>query len=175
MDSQETSGVGKYIWGIIVIAVIIVGVGLMSSKKNEPELKDSGITTGMPTIDNVGQPEMEVNNDAPVITYTPTEAVEVEYTEQGFAPKEISIKQGDSVKFINKSSGQMWVASAMHPSHKIYSGTALNEHCPDSKSDAFDQCSAGQEFLFIFNKAGSWNYHNHLNASQFGKVVVSAN
>ena len=54
MDSQETSGVGKYIWGIIVIAVIIVGVGLMSSKKNEPELKDSGITTGMPTIDNVG-------------------------------------------------------------------------------------------------------------------------
>ena len=174
MDSQETSGVGKYIWGIIVIAVIIVGVGLMSSKKNEPELKDSGITTGMPTIDNVGQPEMEVNNDAPVITYTPTEAVEVEYTEQGFAPKEISIKQGDSVKFINKSSGQMWVASAMHPTHTTYPGSDI-KLC-GTTDVIFDECEGddpGESWSFPFNIVGSWGYHNHLSASHFGKVIVT--
>lgn len=175
MDTQETSGVGKYIWGIIVIAIIIIGISLMSAKQNKSsEAKDASVTSGTPTIENGAQKEtVEVNGNAPVITYTP-EPVQVEYTDQGFAPKEISIKQGDTVKFINKSSGQMWVASATHPTHTVYSGTSREKHCPDVKVEAFDQCSAGKEFSFTFSKAGTWNYHNHLNASQFGKVAVSA-
>jgi plastocyanin len=87
--------------------------------------------------------------------------VTVTLTDSGFSPSSITINQGDSVKFVNDSSGKMWVASAPHPTHTDYpefiAKTAANH---------------GDEYTFTFTKPGSWKYHNHLNASQFGTVVV---
>ncbi len=77
--------------------------------------------------------------------------------------------------FVNQSSGGMWVASAMHPSHALYSGTTLSEHCPDTANASFDQCrsvASGNSFSFTFEKAGAWRYHNHVNPAQFGSVTV---
>jgi hypothetical protein len=69
----------------------------------------------------------------------------------------------------------MWVASANHPSHTAYNGTSLREHCPDTANSAFDECSAtaaGTSWSFTFDKTGSWGFHNHVNASEYGKVIV---
>ncbi len=101
-------------------------------------------------------------------------AVTVTYTDEGFSPKEISIPLGTTVTFINQSTGKMWVASAMHPSHTVYSGTSLAQHCPDTTSSSFDQCASGDSFSFTFTKEGTWKYHDHVDASHGGSVIVTA-
>lgn len=88
----------------------------------------------------------------------PASEVMVTYSENGFSPASVTVKVGEKVKFVNQGSGGMWVASAMHPTHQLY---------PE-----FDQLSTGNEYTFEFKKAGSWNYHNHVNPSHFGKVIV---
>jgi plastocyanin len=92
-------------------------------------------------------------------------------TSSGFSPKTVTIKKGGTVTWSNESSGDMWVASAQHPTHTVYDGTSLQEHC-GSGAGAFDQCNNGESYSFIFNKVGTWNYHNHNNSSQTGTVVV---
>ncbi|OGG44893.1 hypothetical protein A2673_03355 [Candidatus Kaiserbacteria bacterium RIFCSPHIGHO2_01_FULL_50_13] len=110
--------------------------------------------------------------DVPAADAAPI-TVTVTYDGSGFSPKEIVVKLGDTVTFVNASGGKMWVASAMHPTHTVYGGTSLNEHCPNANGSAFDQCAGGEgNYSFTFNKAGSWGYHDHLNASAFGRVTV---
>lgn len=87
----------------------------------------------------------------------------VELTDSGFSPTEVTVKKGQKVKFINKTTGKMSVASDPHPDHTIY---------PE-----FDQYKTSQrgmvEFEFTFDKVGEWGYHNHLNSSQIGKIIVT--
>ena len=86
----------------------------------------------------------------------------VVYTNEGYFPKEIKIKKGETIKFINMSDRRVWTASDEHPAHTIY---------PE-----FDQKTAagrGNEYTFKFEKIGTWGFHNHANASHIGKVIVT--
>ena len=67
---------------------------------------------------------------------------------------------------------RMWVASDPHPSHTGYSGTTKQQHCPDVQGVAFDQCSIGPSYSFVFQKIGTWGYHNHASANDGGTVIV---
>jgi plastocyanin len=96
----------------------------------------------------------------------------VTYTSSGFSPDPVTIKQGGTVTFVNKSNGGMLVASNAHPTHTQYSGTSRQQHCPDTAGTAFDQCVAGSTYTFTFQKVGSWNYHNHVNADDGGTINV---
>ncbi len=160
---QEGGGAGKYIVGIIIIVIIIAVAVFWVKVASAPASTD---TTGA-----ANQTPAAENQTATPATAA-TQTVEVDFTDSGFTPNSVTINAGDTVKFINKSSEGMWVGSAMHPSHAVYSGTTLKEHCPDTAGTAFDQCSTGDEFSFTFNKVGSWGYHNHVDASKFGKVIV---
>jgi len=68
----------------------------------------------------------------------------------------------------------MWVASAQHPTHMMYAGTSRSEHCGGAtETKAFDQCRGETgSFSFMFDKTGTWAYHDHINASRFGRIVV---
>ena len=95
-------------------------------------------------------------------------------TSDGFRDRSVTVSQGDTVRFVNESSGPMWVASDVHPSHTQYAGTSLREHCQSGagQETAFDQCEEGASFSFTFEKTGEWDYHNHSNPSQTGTVIV---
>lgn len=77
-----------------------------------------------------------------------------------FTPKTVTIKAGQSVSFINMSDSQIQVASDPHPTHTNLKGFQSNNL---DKDDAY---------LFIFSKAGTWGYHDHLNPSNTGTVIV---
>jgi len=97
----------------------------------------------------------------------------VRYTSNGFTPSSVTISAGDTIRFVNESDRGMWVGSAMHPTHEVYDGTSLSDHCGDGPSStSFDQCESGEEYVFTFEKTGSWGYHNHVRASHFGTIVV---
>jgi len=99
----------------------------------------------------------------------------VVYADSGYSPSKIFVKIGDTVTWKNESSSGMWTASGLHPSHVIYSGTSLEEHCPDIQNTSFDECKSGQpgtSWSFKFDKKGVWRYHNHIQPSDFGTVIV---
>jgi len=86
----------------------------------------------------------------------------VVYTNEGYSPKEITVKKGETIKFINMSDRRVWTASDEHPAHTIY---------PE-----FDQKTAagrGNEYSFKFDKVGTWGFHNHSYAKHLGTVTVT--
>ncbi|MFA6519647.1 MAG: hypothetical protein WCT41_02380 [Candidatus Paceibacterota bacterium] len=148
--------------GLIVVIVVITGGWLMFK----------GTPAQAPATDT-SVPQQSAAGTLP----TGTEDVTVVYTDQGFAPASVTVAPGMKVVFVNQSSTGMWVASAVHPSHSVYSGTTLREHCPDTSNTAFDSCAAvpsGSSYSFTFDKVGTWSYHDHLNALQTGSVTVTA-
>lgn len=87
--------------------------------------------------------------------------VKVRYTDKGFVPDKIEINAGDMVEFINESSTDMWVASMPHPAH--------------TKLPTFDQFrlyKKGGVYRYIFEKKGTWEYHDHINPARGGVVTV---
>lgn len=154
---------------LILIVVVVGGYFLLRGGDVQAPAGDTSETSGMP-VSNTETPET-------VVDTTSTKPVEivVTYTDAGYSPSTINVKLGTTVTWVNDSSISMWTASAVHPSHTAYSGTALQAHCPDTTGTAFDACAGvapGASWSFTFNKAGSWKYHNHLKASDFGTVVV---
>lgn len=153
---------------VVVLAIVIVGGWFLFNTSVKAPAPEESVTSQVPTIDNA-TPETVVENAVPEVT--------VAYTDQGFSPKEITIVLGTKVTFVNQSTKNMWVASAKHPDHTVYSGTSLSQHCPDTTNSSFDECTAvasGSSFSFTFSKEGSWKYHNHTSASDFGSVTVTA-
>lgn len=87
--------------------------------------------------------------------------VTISMTASGFVPAEVKIKQGATVNFVNKDSVAHEPASAPHPSHTVY-----------PEFDAKKDINPGESWSFTFDKVGTWWYHDHNNASLFGKVIV---
>lgn len=86
----------------------------------------------------------------------------VSYRASGFTPNIVTVKKGTPVVWTNQSQSGMWVASAMHPTHQLLPG--------------FDQLKSvanGGTYDYTFMKVGTWKYHNHVQASDFGTVVVT--
>lgn len=158
---------GNSIWVIIVLIIVIIGGWFLLSAT--PSDTSSTITTD--------QAPVTASTEVDVPPTSPTPNTTVTYSDQGFSPSSITVALGTTVTFVNQSTNDMWIASAMHPTHTVYGGTSLSQHCPDTDNSAFDECKGdapGNSFSFTFNKEGVWKYHDHLDASKFGTIIVTA-
>jgi len=156
----KSSGVVISIVIIAVIVLIILGIGLLSKKNVQDET-----------------PEEDLPPQENIITETsePAEYI-VEITNEGFVPKNLEIKQGDKVTWINKLITEAWPASAFHPTHTNYPGSSIIKCGTVEEKNIFDACGKlqkGESYSFVFNEVGSWAYHNHLQPSKDGKIIVS--
>lgn len=129
----------KTIIGVVVAAIVVIGGYLLLGNNNQQSTEPAA---------------QEQNAPAPA-------EVVVTYTNDGFAPQEITVKSGTTVVFKNETSGAMWIASGPHPTHENY-----------PEFDTKREYNPGESYSFTFTKTGAWGYHNHLNATKFGKVVV---
>ena len=84
----------------------------------------------------------------------------ITYTDSGFSPAQVSVKAGDAVTFKNDSKASVQVNSAPHPAHTQF--PELN----------VGSIAAGESKTVTFTTAGTKKYHNHLNPSQTGTIVV---
>ncbi len=89
------------------------------------------------------------------------ETLEVVYTEDGFEPETITVSEGDTVTWENRSEVPMWVASDAHPAHTDY-----------PEFDAGEGFAPGGSYSFTFDRTGNWGYHDHLSSFRTGTVVV---
>lgn len=95
----------------------------------------------------------------------------VTYTSDGFSPQSITISKGDTVRFVNESSGRMWIGSDIHPTHTLYPAKSGS----DCLGSSFDQCGTsinGESWEFTFSEEGEWRFHNHVRASKRGVIIV---
>lgn len=155
----------KFVIAIIIVIVVVLG-GYFAFK--------SGYKQPMSPVSQLQN--NETPKEQPSIEQIPiaTENI-ITYTDSGYSPNTLTIKVGETVTWKNESSSGMWTASAMHPAHMKYNNTSLDEHCPDTANTSFDECKSaqpGESWSFKFDKTGSWGYHNHVKASDFGKIIV---
>ncbi len=104
---------------------------------------------------------------APQEETTPGNTIEI--SPSGFSPQTLTITIGKTVTFVNKDSIEHWPASGIHPTHALYPESG---GCIGSKFDACKGLVPGETFKFTFNENGSWSYHDHLNPSTKGTIVV---
>ncbi|HEY4496279.1 MAG TPA: hypothetical protein VJC04_02910 [Candidatus Paceibacterota bacterium] len=155
--SSETN---KIIPIIIIVAIIALG-GYFLFKREQPS----------PTMPQAPEqpaiPELSSQPSAEVTSMT-TEKV-ITYTDTGYSPNTLTIKNEEIVTFKNQSVKSMWPASAMHPTHQEYPTIG---GCFGSTFDACKGFLPGESWSFKFDKTGTWKYHDHLNPSNFGTIIV---
>lgn len=166
--------------GALAVVVIVGGLGwwVYGQQSMAPATQETATTTpNMPTgtsEETGGNAQTGTNAGVEVGVTVGAQTHQVTYDGNSYSPKDITIKVGDTVTWTNTSSGKMWVASAVHPTHSVYAGTTLNEHCTGGPSTtAFDMCAGGSSYTFVFTKVGTHRYHDHISASKTGSVTVT--
>lgn len=172
------------VW-ILVIVVVLLGAAFYVFGMGAPAstATPSGRTTTTNNQTGTDYTPGSTNSDAPgsldgrvgasgTVSTLPMSAT-VTYDGSSYSPSSVTIAKGGTVTFTS-TAGNMWVASAIHPSHAAYDGTDRATHCAAGYSGPapFDQCASGTSFTFTFTKTGSFPYHDHMNAGAFGKVIV---
>lgn len=99
-------------------------------------------------------------------SFAASPAISITITDEGFAPKDVTVKRNTRVIFINKSAGDRWPASNLHPTHLLY-----------PEFDPKKPIPKGAAWSFTPQREGAWRYHDHLFPHQRGilTVVSSAN
>jgi plastocyanin len=130
----------------IAVILLIVGVAVMFAIKrgNAPPAATS-------VEENV--------TEAPSVTAALQEPA-VMITAKGFEPQTLTVKSNTTVTWTNKSGGVANVSSANHPTHLLYPPLNLGN------------VEDGKTVSLSFDTPGTYTYHNHLNPTQFGKIIV---
>ncbi len=149
---------GKYLL-IALIIIILAGGGYFLMKGQSKTQQQT--TQNAPSMQSSQQSSQPTAMKSQPSTATASGNA-VSYTGNGFEPHSITIKKGQTVTWTNKDSDELWVASNPHPTHTDYPGF-----------DELKSIPTGQTYSFTFTKVGNWGYHNHLNPSQQGVVVVT--
>jgi len=92
-----------------------------------------------------------------------------------YVPMEVTIKQGETITFINKGKNDHWPASNIHPTHTIYPGSDIRKCGTIEEKNIFDACSGikpGASYSFKFDQIGSWRFHDHLYPELHGTIIV---
>lgn len=139
---------------LTISLIILSALTLSACDLLFPQSEESASTQNQSQQSNTG----DVNNNS---GQNQISGVKVSVTDNGFEPSSVTIGAGQTVTFTNNSSNPVFVASDPHPTH-----TNLPEF--QSKNVA-----VGESYSFTFNQLGSWGYHNHLNPSVRGTVVVN--
>lgn len=154
---------------IILILIAIAGYFVLNIRKDVNEEKNvderASKKLNFPTETEITQEETQPETKESVVEITPS----------GFSLQSLTISQGESVIFINKGSVLNWPASAVHPTHKLYPGSDINKCSTPEEKNIFDACKGlkkGESYIFTFNEKGNWRYHDHLNPSSTGIMMV---
>jgi plastocyanin len=130
---------------VLIVAVIgFVGFNILSNSDTNQEERSETSTSSSATS------SADTNNETTTVTLS----------KDGFSPQTVTIAEGEIVVWMNESGREATVNSDRHPTHRNY--TPLN----------LDQFSPGESLSLVFNEPGTYTYHNHLNPSQTGAVIV---
>lgn len=137
----------KILLGLVVVAIVAVG-GYMLLSNNAANVN--------PTPTETQEAQTTTTEDKAM----QEETTNVTVTGSGFEPQTLTVKPGTKVVWTNKSGGPVTVSSDVHPTHLLWPFLNLGKFDNDSSVSV------------VFEEAGTYTYHNHLDASQTGTVTV---
>lgn len=94
----------------------------------------------------------------------------VTYTNRGFEPAETTLKKGETVRFTNNSSENLWVAST-GVGGRVYPADSQAE-CGQSALDSCRIIKHGEFWEFTFDVVGTWSYQNNVDVKMRGLIEV---
>lgn len=145
---RVVSKLGKLIVTVIVVILIIAAFVLLYGKKAQAPNYTSN-TNGS-------------NNTTSTTNSTQTTpAIIITYADSGFSLSANTMKKGQTVEVINKSTNDMQFDSNPHPTHT--DDTELN----------IGLISPGQSKFFTVTHTGTWGFHNHLQPAQTSSFTVT--
>lgn len=156
---HETS---KLVVWLLIIAVLILIVSFIPRFLN-----------GVPEVSQTAQPYVPGAPSREVVEMLAKSngfSVLISYTDGGFESSNVTLTVGQTVRFTNNSSHDLWVASDAAKS-PAYPGSS------DCGSSALDSCHVLKPhdfWEFTFNKKGTWNFVNNLDKTKTGTVHVIA-
>lgn len=145
---------------VIAIALVVLAGGVLYLKRSSAPFQ--------PEESAPVSEESEIKEAETLLEQSP-ETYVIRYTDSGYEPSSLIVKKGAVAVFKNESSAEMWAASAMHPTHAVYPSVG---GCIGSTFDACRGFKPGEEWTFVFDAAGTWKYHDHLNPRYFGSIMV---
>lgn len=161
------------------VAILIAAGVLVFKEKPEPVATDTSVPSQtenatsssqetVPTGTDIGGEGMDIGGEVTIAVQTPTI---ITFTDAGYSPSSVTIKKGQTVRYVNNSNTGTWPASANHPSHTVYPQKSATD-CLGSSFDACHNLKPGESWEFTFTEVGTWGYHDHSNAKFRGTVVV---
>ncbi|MBP9757327.1 MAG: hypothetical protein KBD06_01890 [Candidatus Pacebacteria bacterium] len=82
-------------------------------------------------------------------------------TATGFVPSKITIRKGQAIVFTSQWGKDFWPAADFHPTHGVY-----------PTFDPKRPLKADESWRFVFDRAGVWTFHDHLQESMVGTIIV---
>lgn len=147
----------KVLIGIIAAAGIIL-LGTWAYIMSQPGTDNTAIDTPTPTPSS----PVETNEPpAPTEAVTePTSSATIAFTDSGFSPATTTVKKGAVITVVNNSTVDVQFSSADHPTHQLR--PELN----------MERLQPGKSGTFTVTEVGTWGFHDHLDATKTGKIVV---
>ncbi len=150
---------------IIVLAVILIGGGVLAFALTREDNNDTAANTGTNTQpshddhehdhDHAHHHEQDESAQQPA-----AESATIIYTDNGFNPSSYKVKSGSTVVVKNESSQVLEFSSDDHPAHT------------DNSELNMTALSPGESGEFKPERTGRWGFHNHENAAHTGSLVV---
>ena len=147
---------------LIIILVVIFAVVIFLLNKNKvpqgAEITASPEASPTPTAPMAESP-------SPTSSPRVSETFNIGITKDGISTKTLTIKAGDTIRFINNDDALHWPAAGPHPSHTI---------CPGF--DSLKGLKNGEIYSFTFTTVKECPFHDHLNAGNpnlSGKIIVT--
>jgi plastocyanin len=140
-------------WIIALVVVVLAAIGgavALSGNSSNSSSKTPSTASSTSNPSTSSQPASSDQSSGATITYS----------DSGFSPSTLSVKSGTTITIKNTSSRDIQFDSNPHPAHT--DDTELNVGI----------VSPGQSITFTVTKAGTNGYHNHLNPSDTGTIVV---
>lgn len=137
----------------VIAAVLVVGGVIFFASENSGE-----------KTSNNGSSDSSIADDQSSASSSSSEATSanvITYSDNGFSPATLTVKSGDKVTVKNTSSGPLQFDSNPHPEHT---------EDPELNIGLIDP---GKSATITVTNTGSHGYHNHLNSSDTGTLVVN--
>lgn len=164
---QKNDGYGKRpLWQWVVIYLVIGGIIYAGIYYFFLAKKRGGFNYNQP-----GQSRTQSTTN-PQVSPTTTQVSEttqstrviITYSSSGFSPSTVTAKSYGKITWVNKSDRQVKIGANPHPIHTGNKEVSGGEFTLDLQP--------GEEKTVVVSKVGTFGYHNHLNSSEEGTIVV---
>ena len=149
-------------WGLNYIITKDFTVTQTSKAEVKKEVPPEPVATSTQSTPVIQEKVVATTTPVKIVQQTNSDLT-VTLSDKGFSPAILTVKKGQTVTFINNSSGKMWVAANLFPSSSEY--PTFNQKVGVDKGETWD---------FTFNTIGTWFYHSHYKPAIGAKIVVSA-